>query len=298
MVNVTVMCGLQGSGKTTIAQELQQQRPNCEIVSSDAIRKEFNYNIDNQKVFQHYYARAKELLRNGKNVILDATNVTLKARNQIFEQLKGIECEKTCYIVNTPTSICIRRLLERNQTDIQQEVPIDVLRKYEKNFCMPFYEEGWDDIIIHNVQRFKPNELKKALEAMDEYDQKNSHHAYTLGKHSRKLETYLKKTKMFPKGLGFLHDIGKMFTQTIGEDGEAHYYQHHCVGAYFVLSNTYLIENEDILDTLFYINYHMMPFSWQTDKATEKWKKIFGEDKFEKLKILNKGDMESSGTER
>ena len=297
MPTVIVMCGLQGSGKSTKARYLKEEMGNCEIVSSDAIRKEFDNNITNDKVFKIYYARAREFLKAGTNVILDATNITIKSRKQIFEQLKGIDCTKECYVMNVPINICAERLLERNQdTKNQIEVPLDVLYKYQKSFEMPFYEEGWDDIEINTIQSFVPSQYELCIDSMDNFEQKNSHHKYTVGEHGKKLEKFIKKYK-FPKCTGIFHDIGKLFTQTIGEDGQAHYYQHHNVGAYFLLSHTYLIEDINILDLVFYVNYHMLPFTWQTDKAKQKWKKIFGEHKFEMLQILNEGDKKASGTQ-
>lgn len=297
MPNITVMVGLQGSGKSTIAQDLKNDMENCEIVSSDAIRKEFKNEITNEQVFKIYYARAKEFLNAGKNVILDATNITIKSRRQIFMQLKNIPCEKTCYIVNTPIDICEERLTERNKdTTNQIEVPLEVLHKYVKSFEMPFYEEGWDDIIIHNVSAFKPQQFEQIVELMNNFNQKNLHHKYSLGEHGKRLEEFI-QDKNFPKNTGLLHDVGKLFTQTIDEEGQAHYYQHHNVGAYFLLSHTYMIEDINILDLVFYVNYHMMPFNWQTQKAKDKWKERFGERKFEMLKILNEGDKKASGTQ-
>ena len=297
MPTVIVMIGLQGSGKSTKAQYLKDTIENCEIISSDGIRKEFNNNITNDKVFRIYYERARELLKAGKNIILDATNITIKSRKQIFEQLKGIDCSIECYVMNTPINICAERLLERNaNTESQIEVPLDVLFKYQKSFEMPFYEEGWTNIEIDTIEKFTPTQYELCVESMDNFEQKNSHHKYTVGQHGKLLDKLIKDHK-FPKHTGVFHDIGKLFTQTFGEDGEAHYYQHHNVGAYFLLSHTYLIEDINIFDLVFYVNYHMMPFNWQTDKAKEKWKKIFGEHKFEMLQILNEGDKKASGTQ-
>lgn len=115
MLNCIVMVGLQGSGKSIMAEYLKADMGNCEIVSSDSIRKEFNNNITNDKVFKIYYERVRELLKKGINVILDATNITIKSRKQIFEQLKGIDCTKCCYIVNTPYEQCLKNLDERNK---------------------------------------------------------------------------------------------------------------------------------------------------------------------------------------
>lgn len=296
MVELFVMCGLQGSGKSTIAKKIKDKHDNWEIVSSDEIRKEFNNEINNDKVFKIYYERARQFLIAGKNVILDATNISMKSRRQIFEQFKGINCKKTCYIVNTPIEICIERVIKRNNTNEQAEVPVAVLHKYQKSFEIPFFEEGWDDIIIHYKEEFQDTKFEHLINTMDNFNQKNSHHKYSLGEHCRKLEEQLKNFK-FPKYTGLLHDVGKLFTQTIDEVGQAHYYQHHNIGAYFLLSHSYLIpDSSDFLDLLFYINYHMMMFNIQTIKARGKWKVIFGEYKFEMLEILNKGDKIASGT--
>ena len=295
MCELIVMVGLQGSGKSTIAEELKDGLENCEIVSSDQIRKEYNHQITNDKVFKIYYERARKFLEEGKSVILDATNITMKSRRQVFEQLKGIDCTKCCYIVNTPVNICADRLIERNKTNEQEEVPLEVLYKYLKSFEMPFMEEGWDEIIIHDLDLFNIVQYAYTIDDMEGFDQKNHHHKYTLGEHCRLLENYLRDYG-FPKDTGTFHDVGKMFTQTMGEDGNAHYLQHHNVGAYFLLSHPYLIETQDYLDLLFYVNYHMQMFNLQTDKAREKWRSRFGGHKFEMLEILHKGDKIASGT--
>ena len=298
MSKLIVMCGLQCSGKSTKAKELKEKIGNCEIVSSDSIRKEFNNNVSNDKVFNIYYDRARQYLKTGKNVILDATNITMKSRRQIFEKLKNFDCEKECYIMNTPINICVERLIERNKhADEHQEVPVEILFKYQKSFEMPFYREGWDSILIDNIESFSTSQYELTIDAMNEFDQKNKHHKYNLGKHCRLLEEYI-KLHNFPKSTGVFHDIGKMFTQTIDEEGQAHYYQHHNVGAYFVLSHTFLVaDKKRLLELLFYVNYHMMPFNWETEKTEQKWEERFGRDEFLMLKLLNKGDKEASGTE-
>ena len=76
------LCGLQGSGKSTYANELVSSL-HIKIVSSDAIRKEFP-SAKNDTVFQIVYKRINEYLKQGFNVCLDATNTTIKARKQIF----------------------------------------------------------------------------------------------------------------------------------------------------------------------------------------------------------------------
>lgn len=90
----------------------------------------------------------------------------------------------------------------------------------------------------------------------------------------------------------FLHDIGKLMTQSLDEYGVAHYYNHGEVGSYYILSHIALDKEllTDILDICFLINYHMMPFSWTSDKAKQKWKKCFGEYKYRLLLYFNECD--------
>ena len=44
-----IMCGLSGSGKSTIATQIANENPNTIIVSSDAIREELTGNYENQE---------------------------------------------------------------------------------------------------------------------------------------------------------------------------------------------------------------------------------------------------------
>ena len=52
----------------------------------------------------------------------------------------------------------------------------------------------------------------------------------------------------------------------------------------------YPIGTEYVLDTCFLINYHMMPFSWESDKSKKKWEKIFGNYKYQMLLDFNECD--------
>ena len=74
---VYLLIGLQGSGKSYWANE-NASRLEAEVISSDAIRNELEAKgekeIDNKRVFTIFNRRLDELLRAGRNVILDATH--------------------------------------------------------------------------------------------------------------------------------------------------------------------------------------------------------------------------------
>lgn len=305
MVKLFVMVGLQCSGKSTEAKNLAKEF-NAEIVSSDQLRIEHpEYN--NDSIFKLLYSRVNNLLSIKRNVIIDATNITIKSRRHIFLNIKE-PCEKICYIMNVPYNECQKRLDKRNQDKDTHYVPKEVLEKYYYSFEIPFFEEGWDEIKLYIEPEFyKGLEVLSTYKSLAEgFNQKNKHHCQDLGQHMNTVGDLIKKETQDAILIksAYYHDIGKLFTQTYKPgDENAHYYNHANVGAYSILSNVALYEEyysvddehfvlriKDTIDWIFYINYHMHIFNITTEKSIKKWKQIFGEEKFNNLLLLNKYD--------
>ena len=132
------------------------------------------------------------------------------------------------------------------------------------------------------------------------FDQKNPHHTMDLNEHCSFTYDKFKLIKEYVwteyPFAARLHDIGKLFTQKFDENGVAHYYQHENVGCYYLLSNMESIKrhrdysDEELLNILFLINYHMMPMSWENEKTKNKWRKRFGEYKYELLMRFHECD--------
>ena len=57
----------------------------------------------------------------------------------------------------------------------------------------------------------------------------------------------------------------------------------------------YHVDSDVVLDTCFLINYHMMPFNWDTDKAKQRWKERFGEYKYkillDSMNVIKRGKL-------
>lgn len=303
-----IMCGISGSGKSTTAKQIAEKE-NCVIVSSDAIRAEICEGgvydqSKNEEVFKIFHDRIRKNLVYGRNVIADATSITMKSRRAILEEVKNIDCEKICYIIAKPYEDCVK---DNNNSD-RNPVPEEVIKKQMMKFQVPFKEEGYDDIIVHDIG--DGYIWSKFIHDMDNFDQKNPHHSMTLLEHC--LCTYrLFFKKYYPEAKtvgemqycelcdGFmigarLHDYGKLFCQTFDEDGIAHYYGHENVGSYKILTEMIMPyttwDTKRRLDCCFLINYHMFPMNWNTEKAQNKWKKIFGEGKYQILVDFNECD--------
>lgn len=284
MSELVVMCGLSGSGKSTWAKREADER-GWEIVSSDDIRAELgdvNDQSQNDKVFKIFYQRIRDNLKTNKDVVADATFLTIKERRRILDEVKGIKCSKVCVIKATPFETC----LEFNQAR-DRKVPESVIYSQRAKFQIPFHEEGWDDIYIIRIY-WEMEESEYFLRKMIGFDQKNPHHKSSLLVHSVNVAEKF-ALKGYELDDAILHDYGKLFTQTFDEKGVAHYYNHENVGTYELL-NGYGYLGTDVRDMLFIANYHMLPFGWKTEKAKEKWRRIFGDEKFQMLMDFHECD--------
>ena len=290
-----VMIGISASGKSTIAKQIAG-RDNCIIVSSDAIRGEIceggvSDQSKNEEVFRIFHRRIRENLLKGNNVIADATSITIKSRKAIFDAVKKIDCYKIGYLVVKKIEDCIKD----NKNNDRVAVPDEVIYKQIRKFQIPFKEEGYDNIVIEdfnkdNSELFLVNDMIRHQQ-MSEFDQKNPYHNQTLEEHCDFVTEEFRKYN-YPNYYNFAarqHDIGKMYTQTFDENGIAHYYGHEGYGTYLLLTDYNSIFREtfyskdQILDMLFLVNYHMLPMNWNTEKAKNKWRKIFGDYKYNLL---------------
>lgn len=293
---MTMMVGLVASGKSTYAEKLAKET-DAIVLSSDDIRWElFGDETDqkhNQKVFQELHKRAKEYLHNGRNVILDSTNISSKRRRAFLNELKKIDCVKNCIIMATPYEQCLK-----NNRNRARQVHEWVIERMYRKWQTPAMFEGWDDICIEywDDEHFVyPEDVASSL--LD-FDQCNPHHTLTLGEHLWKTFRLCDGESIYMLNACLMHDCGKSFTQTFknakGEQSEiAHYYNHEHVSAYEALFVFDGYINETILASAL-ITWHMQPYFWEKDnneKLHNKYKKIWGEWFYDRVMILHKADM-------
>lgn len=302
-----MMVGLQGSGKSVRAAEIcvaknADNEPTV-VLSSDHIRKS-HPEWSNEQVFSNLYATLEQHVKLGTSVIVDATNTTVKSRKKLFRFLaqRKLSTEVVACVLTTPYEVCIERVKARNEAGTEHQVPLEALQRYLHSFEIPFLEEGFSQIILDScpeVISCNPAKRATVLEQMFEFDQQNLHHCHSLGTHCAYTHTYLHQATgdSILAAAGALHDYGKLFTQTFKSgDPNAHYYDHANVGTYRLLSNLDILGTRmsitmtDALEVLFFINYHMKPHNWKSEKSIRRAKDIFGVDKFTKLLIFNEAD--------
>jgi len=298
MPKLFIMIGLSGSGKSTYAKQIAEEE-NAVILSSDAIRFEMLGSEDNQdknaEVFQELNKRLILNLKNGNNVVYDATNLSSRRRKSLINNLKIESLEVYAKVVNTLIELCIERDSGRDRS-----VGVGVIMSQRMKFNFPLDNEGFNgiDLLLYDKKGHNINRLY-FLNEMSGFEQDNKNHSMDLLHHCTEASVlYIENSDVFLREIEvalLLHDIGKLYTKSFknskGEtSSDAHYYGHENVSAYEYM--TKLIRENDKKDFTFtvirLINYHMLPYSYKDNK--QKFIKKVGEELYEMLMVVNKYD--------
>lgn len=206
--------------------------------------------------------------------------------------------------MNTPIKECIKRDKKR-----ERSVGVDVINKFYQSYQHPQKFEGFDEIIIDNLNIEDNRSVIHFRDLMEDFNQHNPHHKYSLDEHCKKLadnygsdDAVLGNIKYIA---GLFHDVGKLYTQRFDEKGIAHYYNHDSVGAYELISHldlwfwiySNIIDLDGLNEILFYVNYHMRAHKdFLNPKAEKKYRKLFGDERFDSLIEFAENDKKASGT--
>ena len=298
-----MMFGLPGSGKSYWADELAKQH-NAVVFSSDALRAELFGSEEDQEhngeVFNELQRRILSALKDNKNVIYDATNLSSKRRKIFLNQLpKNIY--RVIYVVATDYEVCLRQNNNRSR-----HVPEEVIERMYKQMQMPRKAEGWDDIRYISSVRNNSN-IVNVLSPCVNFDQDNPHHSNTLFDHMLEAANYVQnnyeKFELNRREMAIVyiaalfHDIGKVDTKTYklwsGKiDSHAHYYGHADVGAYKIACLFHDVpweDNQEWIIILKLIMYHMDSYS--NPNFLDAVQKIEGKRFRQMLELLHEGDL-------
>lgn len=155
---VHMLIGIQGSGKTTFAKTLKEQL-NCEIASTDYIRANYK-DVKESDVFPMVYKLCSEALKNNKDIIYDATNITPTVRKRFFDQMisLGVTPIVGAYYFKTNVNVCFERVKERNKIEGELYLPEEVVFSYHSKLIEPTFDE--DFYFIKTVEDGKVIEEK------------------------------------------------------------------------------------------------------------------------------------------
>ena len=144
-----ITVGLPGSGKSTYAKEFIKGKE-IEYLSSDSLRAVFGKSEEDQTVtplvFGHIKKKVDEFLKDGKNVMVDATSVNRKERSDYINTAKKYGAKVVVIVFKMDR----QGLIDRNKKRGEQGgrvVPDWVIDKMLAKFEEPSYSEGIDVMI-------------------------------------------------------------------------------------------------------------------------------------------------------
>ena len=144
-----ITVGLPGSGKSTYVKNFIKDK-DIEYLSSDSLRAVYGKSEEDQTVtplvFGHIKKKVDELLKDGKNVLVDATSVNRKERSDYINTAKKYGAKVVAIVFKMDR----QGLIDRNKKRGEQGgrvVPDFVINKMLAKFEEPSYSEGIDVII-------------------------------------------------------------------------------------------------------------------------------------------------------
>ncbi len=109
-------------------------------------------------MFPKAFSLIKEYLSEGYNVIFDATNINKEKRKEnlegIFSYVNRNEVKLICICLNTNKDLCKERVNLRNNLANELYLPLNVIDNYFLMFEKPTLEEGFDEIIFLDGEKF------------------------------------------------------------------------------------------------------------------------------------------------
>lgn len=323
MVEFIMLVGVPGSGKSTYAQQLSELK-NAVILSSDELRLELfgdiSDNTRNYELFQELNARTIQNLKNGINVIYDATNINSKRRQNLIKQLPN-DVWKECHY------LCIdeRKCLMNDLTRKERNVGYEVINNMFKSLQVPMLFEGWNNIIIKNDINYTDNEKRnfrnlfyilfqrklsleeyadmlyclRSINLLD-FPQDSKYHTLSVGRHCYETYSYVYDNyngddKEIMSIASLLHDIGKPMTKCFEEGSRyATYKNHDNKSAQIALRALNGIGYPKALQVAELIQLHMR-LSWrdtpEARTANEVLLKTVGKELYDKLYFFRQADM-------
>ena len=308
MPKFNMIIGIPGSGKTTFCKKFFKD---VVYLSSDDMRIAmlgFEDQTHNGDVFSRMKAETLEALKNGRDVVYDATNLSEKRRKDIINASKKYG-EVNAYILCTPIS----SLLERNMTREERTLPWDKLEQMIKTIQCPMYYEGFDNIYLVDGGMYddvyNPADLMRICY---KFNQDNPYHKETLGEHidmvvdnvEEMTRNMLVQDMTISRTAAKWHDMGKLYTKQFNETKNYYtFYGHENVSTYMyfchlVRSTSRLhIPSEFTIVRLTDGKYqvaalilnHMKFYNGSMEKVENKFN---DDDLFKMLEILHRADQE------
>lgn len=256
MATLNIMIGIPGSGKSSYAKKYLLTN-NSVYLSSDQIRIDmygFEDQTHNDVVFKTMKKRTLNALKEGKDVIYDATNLNKKRRGGIINEAHKLDAQVDAYLCCTPINI----ILERNITRAERQLPWDKLVQMIQSIEPPMYYEGFDNIYLIDGGMYNDvYDYNDLLKKYENYYQFNPYHHETLAEHMMAVAKKAEELGINLKNgvdrnilwqAARYHDISKPYTKQFNcKKGYNTYYGHEKVSTYMYMCH---VRKQQMIDEL------------------------------------------------
>ena len=157
MGDLYLMCGLPGSGKSTFLKNRVKNKEKSAIISRDEIRfalvkPEEEYFSHENEVYTELWKKINEALTVKKDVFIDQTSLTPKARKWLLSHVHNYNYANLIWI-DEDLNTCLERNELRKGT--RSYVPRGVIRRMAAQFVEPSLNEGFDYIFHYDSKENK-----------------------------------------------------------------------------------------------------------------------------------------------
>lgn len=135
---LVMICGLPGTGKSTLAKAVAE-KIDAVYLNSDSIRlgmlEEREYTEEEKKqVYEAMFEKSAEEMKEGKNVVLDATFYKKELRDDAKETAD--EAGTDFYVIECVTheDLLRERILNRGKEETESEADFEVYKKVKEQF--------------------------------------------------------------------------------------------------------------------------------------------------------------------
>ena len=302
-MKVVMMIGVPGSGKSTWSNKIEKAAgEKALILSSDDIREEVRETVHDENMVnvETFARRDKQLEKAVKSsshdiIVLDSTNLSRKRRRSLYNNIK--RWDKTVEVEAFVVLETLNTLITRNYIrELKRQVPIDVVERMYKNLQVPRLDVDCDSIRVETSHEwfdkdFDPAKVDTVWELIDMsslqlnaeigkiIDMSHDCAPYHLESVSDHIDMMMNhryvKTVESMRPIALFHDLGKVVTKEIHDNGVATYRNHANVGAmysYICLQNNVLFSKEEKMDILKTILFHMVAHNVISEKMRVKYK--------------------------
>ena len=155
--HLLVLVGIPGAGKTTYARRLCARCPAVRLISPDEFRERLYpgyqagrsdiYRMDNDRIFRLAYRAVTEALAAGKDVVFDATSLTVSRRQKLIQ----LGQRYAAVLIARYFPIHPREALHRNRLRPRQ-VPPAVILHMAAMLQPPERAEGFARVVRHRAR--------------------------------------------------------------------------------------------------------------------------------------------------